>query len=251
MAFKDGIDHYCPDIRGLPDGNASIFTKKLSTVSNKTLPLNAALYEYLLAVSLREPGILARLREETARDPEARMQSAPEQGQFMALLVQLIGARKCLEIGVFTGYSALWVAQALPDDGRVFACDTSEKWTAIARRYWEEAGVADRIRLHLAPALETLGGLIDAGEAGSFDFAFIDADKGNYLEYYERSLQLLRPGGLIVIDNTLWSGDVADPQKQDADTVAIRSLNEFIHRDTRVEMSLLPVADGLTLALKK
>jgi len=220
-------------------------------VSNKTLSLNAALYDYLLAVSLREPDVLERLRAETARDPMARMQSAPEQGQFMALLVQLSGASKCLEIGVFTGYSALWVALALPDDGRVVACDTSEKWTAIARRYWEEAGVAGRIRLHLAPAMETLDRLLDDGEAGSFDFAFIDADKGNYRNYYERSLQLLRPGGLIVIDNTLWSGDVADPSMQDVDTVAIRQLNEFIHQDTRVELSLLPVADGLTLVLKK
>ncbi|MFV1973142.1 MAG: O-methyltransferase [Thiohalobacterales bacterium] len=220
-------------------------------MSNKTLPLNAALYDYLLAVSLREPVVLERLRAETARDPMARMQSAPEQGQFMALLVQLSGASKCLEIGVFTGYSALWVALALPDDGRVVACDTSEKWTAIARRYWEEAGVAGRIRLHLAPAMETLDRLLDDGEAGSFDFAFIDADKGNYRNYYERSLQLLRPGGLIVIDNTLWSGDVADPSMQDVDTVAIRQLNEFIHQDTRVELSLLPVADGLTLVLKK
>ncbi len=220
-------------------------------MSNKTLSLNAALYDYLLAVSLREPDVLERLRAETARDPMARMQSAPEQGQFMALLVQLSGASKCLEIGVFTGYSALWVALALPDDGRVVACDTSEKWTAIARRYWEEAGVAGRIRLHLAPAMETLDRLLDDGEAGSFDFAFIDADKGNYRNYYERSLQLLRPGGLIVIDNTLWSGDVADPSMQDVDTVAIRQLNEFIHQDTRVELSLLPVADGLTLVLKK
>ncbi|UCC57059.1 MAG: class I SAM-dependent methyltransferase [Gammaproteobacteria bacterium] len=220
-------------------------------MSNKILPLDEALYAYLLSVSLRESNLLERLREETARDPMSRMQSAPEQGQFMALLVRLIGARKCLEIGVFTGYSAIWVAQALPADGRLIACDTSEKWTAIARRYWEEAGIADRIRLHLGPAMETLDDLLDTGEAGRFDFAFIDADKGNYLNYYERTLQLLRPGGLIVIDNTLWSGDVADPEKQDDDTVAIRILNEFIHRDDRVEMSLLPVADGLTLVLKK
>jgi predicted O-methyltransferase YrrM len=220
-------------------------------VSNKILPLDEALYTYLLSVSLRETDLLERLRAETARDPMSRMQSAPEQGQFMALLVRLSGARKCLEIGVYTGYSALWVAQALPSGGRLIACDTSEKWTAVARRYWEEAGIADRIRLHLSPALETLDSLLEAGEAGSFDFAFIDADKGNYRNYYERSLRLLRPGGLIVIDNTLWSGDVADPGKQDDDTVAIRNLNEFIHRDDRVEMSLLPVADGLTLVLKK
>jgi len=220
-------------------------------MANKTLPLDAALYEYLLTVSLREPGVLKRLREETARDPMARMQSAPEQGQFMALLVQLTGARTCLEVGVYTGYSTLRVALALPDDGRVVACDTSKAWTDIARRYWAEAGVEDRIRLHLAAALDTLDGLLEDGEAGSFDFAFIDADKGNYRNYYERCLQLLCPGGLIVIDNTLWSGDVANPEKQDADTVAIRQLNEFIHQDTRIEMSLLPVADGLTLVLKK
>lgn len=220
-------------------------------MSNRTIAIDDDLHAYMLSVSLRETDLMRRLREETAALPQRSMQIAPEQGQFMALLVQMIGARKCLEIGVFTGYSALWVARVLPDDGRLIACDTSEQWTAIARRYWEEAGVADRIRLHLAPALDTLDGLIDAGETGSFDFAFIDADKGHYRDYYERSLQLLRPGGLIVIDNTLWSGDVADPQKQDADTVAIRRLNEFIHRDTRVEMSLLPVADGLTLVLKK
>ena len=220
-------------------------------MSNKTLPLDDVLYEYLLTISLREPDVLERLREETTRDSMSNMQSAPEQGQFMALLVQLTGARKCLEIGVYTGYSTLWVAQALPHDGRVVACDTSEEWTAIARRYWQEADVTDRVDLRLAPALDTLDSLIDADEAGSFDFAFIDADKGNYRNYYERVLRLLRPGGLVVIDNTLWSGSVADPENQDSDTVAIRQLNAFIHQDTRVEMSLLPVADGLTLALKK
>jgi len=212
--------------------------------------MNDALYEYLLSVSLRETEVLRRLRAETATDTMARMQSAPEQGQFMALLVQLIGARRCLEVGVYTGYSALWVAQALPPDGRIVACDTSEEWTSIARRYWAEAGVAGRIDLRLAPALATLQGLIDAGQAGSFDFAFIDADKENYANYYEAVLQLLRPGGLMAIDNTLWSGDVADPDKQDADTRAIRELNRQVHADERVAMSLLPVADGLTLALK-
>jgi len=219
-------------------------------MTNKTLSMNDALYEYLLSVSLRETEVLRRLRAETATDTMARMQSAPEQGQFMALLVQLIGARRCLEVGVYTGYSALWVAQALPPDGRIVACDTSEEWTSIARRYWAEAGVAGRIDLRLAPALATLQGLIDAGQAGSFDFAFIDADKENYANYYEAVLQLLRPGGLMAIDNTLWSGDVADPDKQDADTRAIRELNRQVHADERVAMSLLPVADGLTLALK-
>lgn len=219
-------------------------------MSNKILPLNNFLYEYILSVSLREPEVLARLRAETLQQPMSMMLSAPEQGQFLALLAQLIGARKCLEVGVYTGYSTLWVALALPHDGSVLACDVSEKWTAIARRYWEEAGVAERIDLQLAPALETLDRLLAADQAGSFDFAFIDADKENYPDYYERSLQLLRPGGLMVIDNTLWSGAVADTTRQDPETCAIRALNDLVHADDRVQMSLLPVADGLTLARK-
>lgn len=219
-------------------------------MSNKTLPLNNILYEYILSVSLREPEVLARLRAETLQQPMSVMLSAPEQGQFLALLAQLIGARKCLEVGVYTGYSTLWVALALPHDGSVLACDVSEKWTAIARRYWEEAGVADRIDLQLAPALETLDCLLAADQAGSFDFAFIDADKENYPDYYERTLQLLRPGGLMVIDNTLWSGAVADTTRQDPETCAIRALNDLVHADDRVQISLLPVADGLTLARK-
>ena len=219
-------------------------------MSNKTLPLNNLLYEYILSVSLREPEVLARLRAETLQQPMSMMLSAPEQGQFLALLAQLIGARKCLEVGVYTGYSTLWVALALPHDGSVLACDVSEKWTAIARRYWEEAGVAERIDLQLAPALETLDRLLAADQAGSFDFAFIDADKENYPDYYERTLQLLRPGGLMVIDNTLWSGAVADTSRQDPETCAIRALNELVHADDRVQMSLLPLADGLTLARK-
>jgi len=219
-------------------------------MSNKTLSLNNSLYEYILSVSLREPEVLARLRAETLQQPMSMMLSAPEQGQFLALLAQLIGARKCLEVGVYTGYSTLWVALALPHDGSVLACDVSEKWTAIARRYWEEAGVAERIDLQLAPALETLDRLLAADQAGSFDFAFIDADKENYPYYYERTLQLLRPGGLMLIDNTLWSGAVADTSRQDPETCAIRALNELVHADDRVQMSLLPVADGLTLARK-
>jgi predicted O-methyltransferase YrrM len=219
-------------------------------MSNKTLPLDESLYEYLLAVSLREPEVLRQLREETALDSMSRMQTAPEQGQFMSLLVQLMGAVNCLEIGVYTGYSALRIALALPPDGRLVACDISEEWTAVARRYWDAAGVSHRIDLQLAPALQTLDGLLAAGQAGSFDFAFIDADKENYRNYYERSLQLLRSGGLVAIDNTLWSGDVADPEKQDAETTAIRELNALVHGDRRVEMTLLPVADGLTLAMK-
>ena len=219
-------------------------------MSNKTLSLNNSLYEYILSVSLREPEVLARLRAETLQQPMSMMLSAPEQGQFLALLAQLIGARKCLEVGVYTGYSTLWVALALPHDGSVLACDISEKWTAIARRYWEEAGVAERIDLQLAPALETLDRLLAADQAGSFDFAFIDADKENYPDYYQRTLQLLRPGGLLAIDNTLWSGAVADTTRQDPETCAIRALNDLVHADDRVQISLLPVADGLTLARK-
>jgi predicted O-methyltransferase YrrM len=220
-------------------------------MSGKTLSLNERLYDYLLSVSLREPEVLRRLREETARDRMARMQIAPEQGQFMALLVRLLAARRCLEIGVYTGYSALCVALALPPDGELVACDVSEKWTSVARRYWETAGMADRIRLELAPALHTLDGLLDAGAAGSFDFAFIDADKTGYAGYYERVLQLLRGGGLLLVDNTLWSGEVANPENRDTDTVAIREFNAMVHRDERVQVSLLPVADGLTLVLKR
>ena len=219
-------------------------------MSNKSLPLNNFLYEYILSVSLREPEVLARLRAQTLQQSMSVMLSAPEQGQFMALLVQLIGARKCLEIGVYTGYSTLWAALALPPDGIVVACDVSEEWTDIAQPYWQQAGVADRIKLRLAPALQTLDQLLAADQAGSFDFAFIDADKENYLDYYEATLQLLRPGGLMMIDNTLWSGAVADNACQDPETRAIRALNEHVHTDERVQMSLLPVADGLTLARK-
>lgn len=220
-------------------------------MSNRTLSLTDALYGYLIDVSLREAPVLRELREETAGLSQRSMQIAPEQGQFMALLVRLMGARHCLEVGVFTGYSSLAVALALPPEGRIVACDVSEEWTAIARRYWARAGVADRIRLELAPALQTLDGLIAGGEAGTYDLAFIDADKTNYLEYYERVLRLLHPGGLIVVDNTLWSGRVADPAVVDADTVALRRFNEALHRDERVDLSLVPIGDGLTLARKR
>jgi predicted O-methyltransferase YrrM len=179
------------------------------------------------------------------------MQIAPEQGQFMALLVQLLGAKKTLEVGVFTGYSSLVVALALPPEGQIVACDHSEEFTAIARRYWQQAGVAHKIHLHIAPALETLDQLLATGEAETFDFAFIDADKSNYDNYYERSLQLVRPGGLIAIDNVLWSGRVADPQIQDNRTKKIRAFNEKLLQDQRVSLSLVPIGDGLTLALKK
>ena len=222
-------------------------------MSNRTIQVTDDLYEYLLSVSSREPDVLRRLREETAAatGDRFRMQISPEQGQFMQLLARLTGARRALEVGGFTGYSSLAVALAMPDDGRLVACDVSEEWTSIARRYWAEAGVAHKIDLRLAPATETLASLVEAGEAGTYDFAFIDADKGNYAAYFERVLALLRPGGLVAVDNTLWSGRVADPSADDPDTVAIRAFNEMIHRDDRVDLSMLPVGDGLTLALKR
>lgn len=219
-------------------------------MTTKTFTLSDRLYDYLLSVSSREPDVLAQLRAETARHSMAGMQISPEQGQFMGLLVQLIRATKTLEVGVFTGYSTLSVALALPADGKVVACDVSEEWTAIARRYWHQAGIADKIDLRLAPALQTLNQLLSEGQANSFDFAFIDADKGNYEHYYEQALQLIRPGGLIAIDNVLWAGQVADPQVQDSGTVAIRALNEKLHHDRRIALSLVPIGDGLTLALK-
>ncbi|MHC5599056.1 MAG: class I SAM-dependent methyltransferase [Nostoc sp.] len=217
----------------------------------QSIGLDNQLYNYLLSVSLREPEILRKLRQETASHPRGGMQISPEQGQFMSLLIQLIGAKKTLEVGVFTGYSSLSVALALPVDGKIIAADVSEEFTAIARRYWQEAGVADKIDLQLAPALETLDQLLATGQAETFDFAFIDADKENYDGYYERSLQLVRPGGLIAIDNVLWSGKVAQEQIQDESTQALRSLNEKLHHDERVTLSLVPIADGLTLAIKR
>lgn len=220
-------------------------------MSNKTLMLPDRLYRYLLAVSLRESELLRQLREETAKDPMARMQIAPEQGQFMAMLLELLGARRVLEIGVYTGYSALCMASALPPDGRLVACDLSEEWTRVARRYWRAAGLADRIDLRLAPALDTLAALHADGHGASFDFAFIDADKREYQAYFEAVLKLLRVGGLMAIDNTLWNGSVVDPDDQSEDTVAIRSFNEHLHRDHRVSLSLVPIGDGLTLARKR
>jgi len=220
-------------------------------MANSTLGLENQLYDYLLSISLREPDILEQLREETAKHPMGMMQIAPEQGQFMEMLVQLMGATKTLEIGVFTGYSSLCVALALPSNGKIVACDVSEEYTAIARRYWEAAGVANKISLHLAPAIHTLDKLIAEGQVGTFDFAFIDADKENYEAYFERSLQLVRNGGLIVIDNVLWSGRVADPQVQDESTLAIRTFNDKLRNDPRITLSVVPIADGLTLALKR
>ena len=219
-------------------------------MSNKTFTLSDDLYAYLFENSVREADILRRLREETARDSMARMQIAPEQGQLMQLLVRLMGARRYLEVGVFTGYSSLAVALALPAEGRILACDVSDAWTKVARRYWAEAGVAGKIDLRLAPAQQTLDGLIAAGAGGSFDFVFIDADKTSYKAYYERALTLIRVGGLIAIDNTLWEGRVADPTARDADTQAIRDFNRHLRDDRRVQQCLVPIGDGLSLALK-
>ena len=219
-------------------------------MTNKTIGLEGNLYQYLQSVSLRETKILQQLRQETAKLPMGMMQIAPEQGQFMALLIQLMGAKKTLEVGVFTGYSSLAVALALPEDGKIVACDVNEEYTAMARRYWQKAGVTAKIELHLAPALETLARLITAGETNSFDFAFIDGDKSNCAEYYEQALQLIRPGGLIAVDNVLWSGKVADPEVQDNRTKNIRAFNQKLKEDSRIQLSLVPIADGLTLALK-
>ncbi|MFZ9738051.1 MAG: class I SAM-dependent methyltransferase [Prochlorotrichaceae cyanobacterium] len=217
----------------------------------ETLSLTPDLYQYLHRISLREPVILQQLRQETASHPMGQMQIAPEQGQFMAFLVKLIEAKKILEIGVFTGYSSLSMALALPPEGTLIACDRDPEATAIAQRYWQAAGVDSRIQLHLAPALETLQTLLDQGEAASFDLVFIDADKRNYDRYYELSLQLLRPGGLILIDNVLWGGKVADPHSSDPRTEAIRAFNAKLFQDDRIDLSVLPIADGLTLARKR
>jgi caffeoyl-CoA O-methyltransferase len=220
-------------------------------MSSRTLTMTDALTGYLQRTGLRESAAAARLRAETAKLPWAMMQISPEQGALMQMLVRLTGATRTIEVGTFTGYSALVVAEALPPHGRVIACDVSDEWTSIGRRYWQEAGVAERIDLRLKPALETLDALLAAGESGRFDFAFIDADKSNYDGYYERALRLLRPGGLVGVDNTLWSGAVVDASRDDADTLAIRALNEKIRHDDRVEMVLVPIGDGLTLARKR
>jgi caffeoyl-CoA O-methyltransferase len=204
-----------------------------------------------LKATVREPEVLTRLRQETAQLPGARMQISPEQGQLMGLLIELIGAKRTLEVGVFTGYSSTVVALALPPDGKLVACDVSEEWTRIARRYWQQAGVESKIELHIQPAVQTLDKLLASGQAGSFDFAFIDADKVGYDAYYERCLTLLRPGGLVAVDNTLWSGAVADERDQSESTRAIRALNAKIAADARVTASLVPIGDGLYLARKR
>ena len=220
-------------------------------MTRRTMSLTDELYDYILSVSLREPDVLRRLREEMARHDRADLQIAPEQGQFMAMLVKLMGAKRTLEVGVFTGYSALWVALALPEEGQIIACDINEEWTAIAQAYWEEAGVAHKVDLRLAPAAETLKHLIEHGERGQFDFAFIDADKAGYGTYYEYCLELIRPGGLIALDNVLRHGRVVEEGAQDENTVTMRALNRELHTDERVDISLVPIADGLTLARKR
>jgi len=220
-------------------------------VSAKTIQVTDAIWQYLINVTVREPAVLAKLRDETSRMPGGGMQISPEQGQFMALLVELLGAKRALEIGVFTGYSSIRVALALPTDGHLVACDVSEEYTSVARRYWREAGVEQKVELRLGPALATLNALLAEGGRGSFDFAFIDADKSNYGGYYERCLELVRAGGLVAVDNALWSGAVADASRKDADTRAIRELNAKISNDPRVSASLVPIGDGLLLARKR
>jgi caffeoyl-CoA O-methyltransferase len=220
-------------------------------MSAKTIAVTDAIWQYLIDVTVREPAVLGKLRDETARLPNGGMQISPEQGQFMALLIELIGAKRTLEVGTFTGYSALRVALALPPEGRVLACDVSEEYTNVARRYFREAGLEHKLELRIGPALATLDALLSEGQAGSFDFAFIDADKANYGGYYERCLSLLRPGGLLGVDNTLWNGAVADPSKRDPDTQAIRELNARVADDSRVSASLVPIGDGLLLARKR
>ena len=220
-------------------------------MTSRSIGLDEALYQYLLAHSLNEHPLLAELRAETAEMSEANMQIAPEQGQFMAMLARMLGARRYLEVGTFTGYSALAVTMAMPDQSQTVCLDVSREWTEIAQRYWIRAGLADRIDLHLRPAAETLRQLIDDGWSGDFDLAFIDADKSGYIEYYEHCLQLVRPGGLILIDNTLWDGEVADPANQQPETQAIRAFNRHARQDERVDLSLIPLGDGLTMARKR
>lgn len=214
-------------------------------------PMTDKLYEYVLSVGLREPDLLRELREETSRLPECEWQIAPEQGPLLALLVQMLGAKNCLEVGTFTGYSAAWVAAALPPGGMVVCCEVNDTYAEVARKHWAKCGLLGRIDLRMGPALATLDRLLKMGWRGLIDYAFIDADKANYDAYYEQCLQLVRRGGLIAIDNTLWDGKVADPAVTDADTVAIRELNAKIHSDNRVFLSFLPFADGLTLCLKR
>ena len=220
-------------------------------MSNRTIGLSDELAAYVVEVGSREPEVLARLREETAAIPQHGMQIAPDEGAFLAILVELIGARRCIEVGTFTGYSSTAIALALPEDGQLICCDVSEEWTSLARKYWDEAGVADRIDLRIAPAVETLDRLLADGEEDAFDFAFIDADKPGYDAYYERLLRLVRPGGLIALDNTLWGGEVLNQDTDDESTRAIRALNTKLAGDDRITLCLVPVADGVTLARRR
>ncbi len=220
-------------------------------MSRTSIGLAEEVYAYLLSVSSREHTVLQQLREETALHEFSNMQISPEQGQFMTLLIKMLDARRIIELGVFTGYSSLSMALALPPDGQIIACDVSEEYTRIARHYWQQAGVSDKIELHLAPGMETLSALLCAGEAGKFDLVFIDAVKEEYQGYYEHALELIRSGGLIIVDNVLWGGAVANPDKQDAETRAIRAFNAHVHGDQRVDMSMIPIGDGLTLARKR
>lgn len=233
-------------------GYQKIESEKMNQpVENQCITMNDELYRYMLSVSLRESDLLSRLRAETAKEELARMQLAPEQAQFLAFLVKLIGARRVIEVGVFTGYSSLAVAMALPDDGQMIACDVSEKWTSVARKYWEEAEVSDRIDLRIAPAMETLQSLVDEGASGDFDFVFIDADKLNYPNYVDLAWKLLRPGGMIAIDNVLWGGSVIDDYVQDAETKGIRETNANLATDERFDISMVPIGDGVTLLRKR
>ena len=219
-------------------------------MSNRTLSIDDRVYDYLLSVSLEESELLRELRAETAGIEFAEMQVSPEQGQFMALLVKLSGARRALEVGTFTGYSSICIASALPEDGRLVCCDDSERWTTMARKYWQRAGLEDRIELRLQTAESTLRQLLDGDHAETFDFIFIDADKQNYPQYYEACMRLLRRGGLLAVDNTLWSGSVADLDNMEPDTCAIRRFNNMVKQDDRVIKSLVPIGDGLTLVYK-
>jgi caffeoyl-CoA O-methyltransferase len=220
-------------------------------MANKTIGLSDDLAAYVVEVGAREPDVLARLRQETAALPQHGMQIAPEEGAFLAFLAELTGARRCIEVGTFTGYSSTAVALALPEEALLVCCDVSEEWTSMAARYWDEAGVADKIDLRIAPAAETLDGLLADGEEATYDFAFVDADKSGYDGYYERLLRLVRPGGLIAFDNTLWSGKVLDQDADDEDTRALQALNRKLAGDERVTLCLLPVADGVTLARRR
>jgi len=219
-------------------------------LSTHTIDIDDRLYAYMLDISLREPDVLGRLRDETAKHPMAIMQISPEQGQFMQMLVRMLGAKNCIEVGVFTGYSSLAVALALPADGRIVACDISEDYTAVGEPFWKDAGVRDKIDLRIAPATDTLDAMIAAGETGGYDFAFIDADKPGYPEYFERCLALLRSGGVVAVDNIFMDGNAADPDTTSENAQAMRKFNAMLKDDARVELSLIPIGDGLTLARK-